>query len=197
MSRWPTTSVPKNTVLYHGTASPEDFDIPRGPAWFSNAEAVARSFMRWHGQSERSRVIAYRTTSRVPNLLFIDGTDTMSRFVKSLDLSGDPQELAEAVCDGGWNGWNIPSNYLEGSDLLLCEPERWVVRLDEAETPPDDPVLRGRDLEREAQLPVEAQKLIKRYAVAWKSKALPRWLAIYDAIEHDEAQVYEFLAGKT
>lgn len=115
------------TRLYHGTSAPEDFSIPRGPAWFSDATAVANRFQRWHEWSpSRPRTLVF-SVSESPELLLLQSRDDFDAFEdEHEELPNDPAEMAEAVCRAGYDGWIIPDNYPEGADIMLCRPEDWL-----------------------------------------------------------------------
>jgi hypothetical protein len=130
-----TMTIPKGTRLYHGTQAEESFRIPNGPAFFSDNEAVAHEFVDWHEAGGPRRVLTYRVTRPISRLWRIEGKTDMVALIQRIEeetgsesgLSGS--EMAESVCDaayGKWNGWNIPNNYDNGSDTMLCDPERWL-----------------------------------------------------------------------
>lgn len=124
--RLPTQKLTRGTQLYHGTSADEDFSIPNGPAWFSDAEAVAHNFQRWH-TGPRPRILQFWVADRPELLLIRSQTDFDAFEDEHEELPNDPAEMAETVCRAGYDGWIIPNNYPEGADILLCRPERWLV----------------------------------------------------------------------
>jgi len=117
------TSVQKGEVLHHGT-SESGFVHPDAPAWFSNAEAVARYFSDWRGGNPRKRrVLSYRATRRIPGLALVRDKREMDRLMEEVAPYEEPtgsEEMASAVCKSDYAGWRIPENYPEGNDTLLC-----------------------------------------------------------------------------
>lgn len=125
---WPRIWLKKGTVLYHGTSSEHEFDMPDAPAWFSEAPEVAWYFARRSGEGE-PRVLKYRVVKAV-QLALIRGRADMDRFRELIgEHYGEPQEMAELTCRAGFDGWCIPNNYPEGSDTLLCDPDSILVKI--------------------------------------------------------------------
>ena len=128
-----TTSLPVGTELYHGTQAPERFDVPRGPAWFSDSEGVADNFVRWNRVmgTPRPRIYTFEVVREIPGLALIETPAEMEAFVEVIGVGGyglyGLRELAEAVCDHRWldlAGWVVPYNYPDGgSDTMLCDPD--------------------------------------------------------------------------
>ena len=133
----------KGTRLYHGTSAEEDFDVPNGPAWFSDASEVADRFSRGR-PGPRQRVQVYRVARgglRLPEVADLaDLRRLVARaagrrwrdpyevedFVEGMSVD----EMADAVC-GHYDGWWIPDNYGPGhGDILLCEPWKWLERVE-------------------------------------------------------------------
>jgi len=120
----------KGYELYHGTRVEEDFEIPNGPAWFSDSRSVAEEFVDWHEADGPRRILTYKVTTEIPLVLIEDGTDMerLSEWLEEehgLSLDGGSQEMAENLCQVEI-GWHIPYNYSSGSDTLLCDPDRWL-----------------------------------------------------------------------
>lgn len=123
MRRWPPIA---GETLYHGTASEEEFehdsDAPDGPAWFSDSASVARRFSRWHYRPGSSpRVLLYRVTQD-PELFVWEYEAQMDELLGENWRDMAVPELADAICDAGYDGWIIPHNYPDGADIMLCEP---------------------------------------------------------------------------
>jgi len=81
-----TITLEPGQVLYHGTRTPGLFDVPDGPAWFSNAYAVAAHFAVSRGRgfsSGRPTVIEYQLTQPI-ELVEIWSPDDMSRMLADL-----------------------------------------------------------------------------------------------------------------
>lgn len=133
-------SIPKGTLLYHGTQAEDDFEDLDGPAWLSTSEATARRFVAWNGGEGTPRVLVYRVDRRIPTLAQVLEEGDMATLRRVLDPDEEtysPGELAEAACARGYNGWNIPHNYGYGaSDTLLCDPARWLTRVETKAAPP-------------------------------------------------------------
>lgn len=119
----------RGTVLFHGTSVDEDFDVPQGPAWFSNSEQVARYFANWH-DGPNARVLTHTVTASVA-LPVIETDQDWRVFQQRVAITlghddsdySDPNEFAECVCQAGLPGWTIPHNYPEGADILICRPD--------------------------------------------------------------------------
>lgn len=122
------TSIPRGTLLYHGTSAEDDFDELTGPAWVSDSESVAREFVTWAGGAGPSRVLTFEVVREIPAIALVASEADMNRLRREVDPEEEavtPIELAELVC-GEYNGWHIPNNYPSGSDTMLCEPGRWL-----------------------------------------------------------------------
>ena len=122
------TSIPRGTLLYHGTSAEDDFDELTGPAWVSDSESVAREFVTWAGSSGPGRVLTFEVVREIPAIALVTSEADMNRLRREVDPEEEtitPIELAELVC-GEYNGWHIPNNYPSGSDTMLCEPGRWL-----------------------------------------------------------------------
>lgn len=126
----------RGTLVYHGTATENEFDVLNGPAWVSDSFGVARHFAN-RGAS-RSRVVVFRVQT-VPRLAMIANAREWASFVAWAtgacyarddfddDVEYGPYEIAEMVCDNGIvDGWIIPANYPEGADIMLCNPSRFL-----------------------------------------------------------------------
>lgn len=122
-----TKELPRGLRLYHGTSVNEDFSVPTGPAWFSDAKVVADRFKKWHN-GPRLRVLSFWVTDS-PKLFLVRARADFDEFEEQHDeeLNGcGSEEMAEAVCRVGYDGWIIPNNYPEGADVMLCDPRRWL-----------------------------------------------------------------------
>ena len=122
-----TITLRRGIILYHGTSSDDDFDIPSGPAWFSDTESVARWFAK-RNEDGRPRVITYRLIRNL-RLARIDGIVDFDKATGIEDAAreyADPTDLANAVCERH-EGWIIPNNYPDGADIMICSPENYLV----------------------------------------------------------------------
>jgi len=116
----------RGSILYHGTSSGTSFRSLEGPAWVSDSYQVARNFVRWAGGSGKPRVVAFELVA-APRLAIIRSDKDMDDLVAWLGESSDVHDLAESLCQSGAaDGWHVPDNYPEGSDTMLCEPERFL-----------------------------------------------------------------------
>jgi hypothetical protein len=119
--------LPAGTVLHHGTATAEDFAVPRGPAWFSDGPKVAERFAR--GSSVRPRVLSYRT-ERPLRLLRLGGWPDLYALGDRIwpgwsdREEQDPREVASYLCERGLDGWWLDDgDYgVHGADVMLCRP---------------------------------------------------------------------------
>ena len=130
MRRPRTLTLRRGKILYHGTNTQDEFDVPDGPAWFSDTESVAREFATWHGDSGRPRVLSFKLTHNL-RLARIDDVldfDKATRTEDAVSEYADPTELANEVCRG-YDGWIIPTNYPDGADIMICSPSGWLERV--------------------------------------------------------------------
>jgi hypothetical protein len=124
--------MPRGTTVYHGTSNafaPHHLDTP---CWVSTAFDVAEHFSDWHGndpdtdedeseENQGKRIIEFKT-NRMLRLLYVEGKHTFDDIGDTYGFSmDDPEEMAEAVCRLGYDGWYIESNYLEGDDTMLSD----------------------------------------------------------------------------
>jgi hypothetical protein len=128
----------RGDILYHGTAAVEAFEkkgrgVPMGPAWFSEGYGVAKYFMTW-GAGPRPRILTYRVVVR-PNLFKFRNMESLAKlvglpkedYVSVENLENyDPGFWVERLCATKYDGWIIPDNYIDGSDIMICEPERFL-----------------------------------------------------------------------
>lgn len=127
LSRADWVDLPAGTVLHHGTATAEDFAVPRGPAWFSDGPKVAERFAR--GSTVRPRVISYRT-ARPLRLLRLGGWPDLYDLGDRIwpgwsdREEQDPREVASHLCGLGLDGWWLDDgDYgVPGADVMLCRP---------------------------------------------------------------------------
>lgn len=127
----------KGSLVYHGTSADQDFVDLVGPAWISDAQGVARTFVSWGGGSGVPRVMVFEVR-RAPSLAVAQSDREWVAFQEwvnertGLDEPiNDPFEFAEWICNNRGSlamidGWHIPTNYPEGSDTLICEPEQFL-----------------------------------------------------------------------
>ena len=131
----PTIYLQPGLRLYHGTDALNHFDIPTGPAWFSQSLEVAEWFKSWHSQGGKPRILKYEVTAPV-KLLAIRTSAELNDIAEEfgLDFTSEPDSLCSAGL--GVAGWNVIGNYAPtvpgqqaGDDIMLCDPERWLRRL--------------------------------------------------------------------
>ena len=118
--------LPKGTVLYHGTSIKDRFYDPIGPFWVSDSEEVASVFAKKdRSGGGKPRIYVFELAGDIELLWWESKADIEAWFEErgdeeSADMS--PQELADAVCNEGYDGWIIPHNYTVGGDIMICEP---------------------------------------------------------------------------
>jgi preprotein translocase subunit YajC len=111
-------TIPKGTILYHGTSEefdPADLDFP---AWFSTSKDVAEHFESWHGEGKHIHM--YRVVRPI-TLPVIEGGEDRERFAETFNVSFDSAEdMRDTIQYSGAPGWYIPDNYgPEQPDILL------------------------------------------------------------------------------
>jgi hypothetical protein len=126
-------SLPEGTILFHGTSGEESFQIPRGPAFFTDDYGVARSFTTWHGDRENPRVLRFEVATEIPRLALIKSKETLDRLADeaSMERTTDTRGRIEIVRFHQFDGWIMPDNYGNGADIMLFQPSRWLKFLDE------------------------------------------------------------------
>jgi len=145
--------MPRGTTLYHGTKH-GGFDVPRGPAWFTDVRSTAKEFLElWRSSrpsprtgtagkprgarlEKGSRILRFRT---IHDLRLLDISEPQGIPAHILRHYLGPKmperggistyELADAICDEGiYDGWVCDVGCLwkeaEGADILLCRPGR-------------------------------------------------------------------------
>lgn len=136
----------KGTFVYHGTASPTGFLVPGNVdnyAWFSDEHAVAKNFAQasrygWPGGKAAPRIQKYVVVEHGLRLPYITTNEEWIHFARRVNPFGyddddfrggiDTMELAGNVC-AVHHGWWIADNYNPGGDIMLCDPARWVKRV--------------------------------------------------------------------
>lgn len=116
------------TVVYHGTRSLTDFADLAGPAWVTRERAVAVVFSggrrpRVEGEG-RPRVLVFRVAARNTLRVFRSQQSIDLFMARSGHEPGDytVEDMIDATCAAGFDGWTIPNNYDPGDDTMLCEP---------------------------------------------------------------------------
>lgn len=123
MPRIYTKTLPKGTVVYHGTQQPfrESQEDLNAPFWVSTSEGVARHFVTYNGaETPQPRIIKYRLNQKV-KLLKIEGSREMEHLLEE-HCTDCHRELAEILLEKGEDGWIIPTNYVDGDDIMLTDP---------------------------------------------------------------------------
>lgn len=110
------------TTLYHGSSNEWDEGSDLAfPAWFSTNKNVANWFANRNGEGNPT-IRTYRTTAPIELAEFVDSRDIQGfRDMYQIEDGGDPNALAEGVCNAGFNGWIIPNNYRPGDDIMICD----------------------------------------------------------------------------
>lgn len=118
------TSLKKGLILYHGTQLKFEESGIEVPLWLSESIAVARRFIEWHEEYESEdnspRILVYEVVRNI-SVLNIEDDDAFAHLLEIFGV-GSPCELAQKMI-GNFNGWIIPQNYSEGSDILICNKE--------------------------------------------------------------------------
>jgi hypothetical protein len=133
-------TLPAGTKLYHGTHSPKNFGYPRGPAWFTEHENLARDFIR---DGKTKKVLIYQTKKPLKLLAFPkyqDLFDWINRWHKqNIDYTYDAADFIANKTD--FDGWVLYEAYLAAgydaapsesgddemaSDIMICEPRDWL-----------------------------------------------------------------------
>lgn len=115
-----TYTIPRGTILYHGTSakfSPEEIDTP---AWFSTSESVADNFKTWHGG--RGKVYKYRTIKPI-KLPRLDSRDDFESFCYKFEIGDAPEDIVATILQTDLPGWIMPNNYPDGDDILLVSSD--------------------------------------------------------------------------
>lgn len=139
--------------LYHGTSSLKPFRMPSGPAWFGDKRDTALFFSQWNKESLTlggpRRILKYEVV-RSPSLIGLDmGAEVAAygsaptgagekfeviekafRDILGYDVGETMLDMAVDICRERFDGWVIRGFYDDreggGSDILLCEPHRWL-----------------------------------------------------------------------
>ena len=90
----------KGSLVYHGTSAENDFMILNGPAWVSDEETVAKTFVDWGGGDGPPRIIVFRM-SAAPKLATTDTNAEWRGFVdwveEKLNTEAEPGPLGIQV----------------------------------------------------------------------------------------------------
>ena len=127
LSNFPVKTLPKGTLLFHGTNTAGKFTIPDGPAWFTLDHDSAKGWVGWGGVADnrkpgQERVLICRLNHDI-ELLDTSNRETWLKLAEA--ATGNPESgggwVAEALC-GAANGWR-------GRDeVMLCEPAKHLVQ---------------------------------------------------------------------
>jgi hypothetical protein len=144
-------------VVYHGTASSEDFTVLDGPAWITDDMAVASMYLE-DGEGDR-RILTYRI-KKSPKLAVTDGHgDSWREFVAWANDggAGDPER---GVCDKGLDGYVVDRR----SNTMICRPEEFLefVRVTRMRPHAQAPIARARGVARAGRrdIPPEIQAVM-------------------------------------
>lgn len=124
-----TYTLERGARLYHATDAKERYELeedPEGPFWVSDDERVAQKFlaMKVGRGGGLPRILVYEAEDDAELLLWQSWSD-MEAFFESEAEDAEymtPPQMAEVVCDAGFDGWIVPANYPEGADIMLCDP---------------------------------------------------------------------------
>lgn len=133
--RFASLKVKKGEPVFHGTASDTIFTSLKGPAWVAKARDVAEHFARIRGGRSSSkhgggcnRILEFKAIKDLKLILIRGRKD----WFKLLDFLGEdqqyysPSSTAYKALDRlsqKYDGWIIPTNYVNGDDLLLFFPD--------------------------------------------------------------------------
>lgn len=159
MPRFASFTLKKGTMVYHGTAADAAFDALNDVAWVAKARAVADHFARLRGGhpskkhgGSRNRVIVFRVKKDAKLLLFKDRKAwyTFLKFLHVDERYATPWIVASKAKEyhkygdlKEYAGWFVPTNYVNGDDLLLFAPKEYLefVREELIPRPDNLPVL--------------------------------------------------------
>jgi len=134
-------TLPAGTKLYHGTNSSKNFGYPRGPAWFTEHEKLARDFIRKSKKTQK--VLIYQTKKPLKLLAFPKYQDLFDWLNKwhgqDIDYTYDAADYISYKTK--FDGWILYEAYLAAgydaspsesgddemaSDIMICEPRDWL-----------------------------------------------------------------------
>lgn len=129
---YPRASLPKGTMLYHGTNTAGDFEIPDGPAWFAPTFELSRQWVGWASPpSNRAlgdgRIHEFEVIADIPDLIDIrviphDMGQGWSEFCEAATGEYDelgPGWVASALV-GKCQGWQ------GREEIMLTEPQSYL-----------------------------------------------------------------------
>lgn len=125
-------SLPVGTALFHGTSA-KGFLIPRGPAFFGDTYGVAKTFINQHKGGKAKRVIQLEVTEEIPKLALITEKTDFDRIAEEvgIEVGENTESRIDLVQMAGYDGWIIPNNYVDGADIMILQPARWLVFVEE------------------------------------------------------------------
>lgn len=125
----PIRELPEGIELFHGTWGRSSFKTINGPAWFSDSFGVAERFA---ARYRDPKVLRFTVRKSVPRLVEIGDFE---EFIRSVDRSPrsefDMRRFAKKICNGRFDGWVVPNYYPDGADIMLCNPDKWLLFLGE------------------------------------------------------------------
>ncbi len=118
MSDLRTILLPAGNVLFHGTDAFEEFDLPRGAAWFAWTWTDAALWAGWGSKARgQRRVIEVEVRA---DIVLLDTGKAADGHRRCERLCGDsdatPWGAATAVGSLGFNGWK------GNTEVLIVEP---------------------------------------------------------------------------
>ncbi len=130
-------SLPMGSTVYHGTGVNEGFDMPTGPAWFTDSVEVASEFIK--SNATNRRVLAFEVIKRPTMLVFPIYQDVFawlnSMHGTDIDYTYD---AAKQICSMHHDGWILSHAYPGGfvnqdlekgavfTDIMLCNPRKFL-----------------------------------------------------------------------
>ena len=132
----------KGKLVYHGTSGvfdPETLGEGFSGAWVSDSLEVAEWFAGWRTaeHTEPQYIHTYRVIQSPT--LWVAKTPGQFAWLNEHYQAFDTEELTEAICRDGKDGWYLPDNYPTGADIFLCDPMQVLEYVETTELEPSAP----------------------------------------------------------